>query len=103
MLGYSLWVTGPLMEGEQICMKTGQKVLTLLPIVLSILAVGLEGISGDLEFLRRVVVVLTLGSILWSIYNLLKEPAKPKTIILTTITAVLSLVLLIGTVSQTGW
>lgn len=53
---------------------------------------------------RRVLVVLTLGTILWSIYNLLKEPVlSGKVMIIVMLVAITSLLFVIITVSKTGW
>lgn len=55
-------------------------------------------------FVRRGLVVLCLGTILWSIFKLLKEPVlNVKRIITVTLIGVISFLFVIVTLSNTGW
>jgi uncharacterized membrane protein len=74
-----------------------------LPLIFSVM---LSFYRGELwgVFVKRGLVVLTLGSVLWSFYNLLKEPVIVVKMIITGILiGVISLLLVILTLSKTGW
>lgn len=108
------------MKTGQTKMDIGQVVVMFLPIIIPFFASqhGLHGlilmIMGEsainTDFLiemdgyRKVVIILTLTSILWSIYNLLKEPSTPKKlIVMTIISSVISIVFVLATLLKTGW
>jgi hypothetical protein len=56
------------------------------------------------SFVRRGLVILTLGAILWSFYRVLKEPKLVvKKIMTAIIIGVLSFLLIILTLINTGW
>lgn len=77
--------------------------ILFLPLTLSVI-VFLHEEAGLGAIVRRCLVVLTLGTILWIIYNLLKEQIFPiRMIIFATLVAVASFLLIIATLSKTGW
>jgi hypothetical protein len=80
----------------------GRKIL-FLPLLLSIIFSS-NWVIDIATYLRRGLVILTLGMILWFIYDHLKEPDLPGRIIIVLCVIVVSLVLLVlGTLLKTGW
>jgi hypothetical protein len=55
-------------------------------------------------YVRRGMVLLTLGTILWFIYDLLKEPVLPgQLVIVVFLVSLFSILLVLGTLLKIGW
>lgn len=73
-----------------------------LPFLLSVVTymVGQTGSGG----MRRSLIILTLGTILWTVYQVLKEPAvSVKKISIVAFVAAVSLSLIAAVLKETGW
>lgn len=77
------------------------QIVVCLGVLVSLLAMD---IMQEINSIRRTLIILILGTVLLSLYLLLKEPAKPTNIIAFTISAsVISIVIVIITLVYTGW
>jgi hypothetical protein len=100
--------------------KTGRKVSAFLPIVMTFLATqhwfhglifmmigGYASTMMSMEYMlifRRMMIVLTLTTVLWSVYQLYKDRFQNKKMfIMTSISSVVSVVFVIITFVKTGW
>jgi hypothetical protein len=101
-------------------MTTGQKVSTVLPIVMTFLASqhwfhglifmmigGYASTMMSMEHMllfRRMMIVLTLVTVVWSVYQLCKNGFQDKKMFLmTSFSSVVSVVFVIITLVKTGW
>lgn len=104
-------------------MKTGQKVSTFLPIIITFLAsqhwlhglilfILLGGSASEMMSMsmdgmvgfQRVMIVLTLVTVLWSMYNLFKDGFKHKgMIVMTSISSLVGIGYVIVTLVKSGW
>jgi cation transport ATPase len=104
-------------------MKTGTKVSAFLPMIMTFLATQhwLHGLilfillggsasqmmsesMGHMIGLQRIMIVLTLITVLWSVYKLFKDGFKNKgMIVMTSISTVISVGYVIVTLVKTGW
>jgi len=103
-------------------MKTGKKVSAFLPMILTVLAtqhwlhgllfIMLGGTAGELMSMsmddmlpfQRVMIVLTLVTVLWSVYQLFKDGFKNKgMIVMTSISSLVGVGYVIMTLVKTGW
>ncbi|MFY0543366.1 hypothetical protein [Brevibacillus sp. H7] len=102
--------------------KTGKKVSTFLPIIITFLAtqhwlhgllfIMLGGTASELMSMstdamlpfQRVMIVLTLVTVLWSVYQLFKDGFKHKgMIVMTSISSLVGIGYVIVTFVKTGW
>jgi hypothetical protein len=103
-------------------MKTGKKVSAFLPMILTVLAtqhwlhgllfIMLGGTASELMSMsmddmlpfQRVMIVLTLVTVLWSVYQLFKDGFKNKgMIVMTSISSLVGVGYVIMTLVKTGW
>lgn len=101
--------------------KTGQKVWAFLPIIITFLAtqhwlhgllfIALGGTASELMSMRtdkmlpfqRVMIVLTLAAVIWSVYQLVKDGFKHKgMIVMTSISSLIGIGYAIMAVVHTG-
>jgi hypothetical protein len=77
--------------------------IIILPLILSI--IFSSNWANDIAtYMRRGLAILTLGMILWFIYEHLKEPdLAGRNIIVLSVIVVTSVLLVIGTLLNTGW
>ncbi|WP_047153085.1 hypothetical protein [Aneurinibacillus tyrosinisolvens] len=103
-------------------MKKGQKVSTFLPMILTFLAtqhwlhgllfIMLGGTASELMSMstddmlpfQRVMIVLTLVTVLWSVYQLFKDGFKNKgMMVMTSLSSLVGVGYVIVTLVNTGW
>ncbi|GAB7054761.1 MULTISPECIES: hypothetical protein [Paenibacillus] len=101
-------------------MKPGKKVSVFLPVVISFLAtqhwfhaliflvIGGSATTmlsmEDMILFRRAMIVLTLGTLLWSVYQIVRDGWKnKKMIVMTSISFVVSMTFVIVTLVKMGW
>jgi hypothetical protein len=88
-------------------MKTGEKLKVFLPVVMTLLAViflALGGSENTMIVPRRVMLVLTLGTVLWSLYQVGKDGwNNKKVMVMTSVTSMISVTVVIFMVVKTGW
>ncbi|MFC3885099.1 hypothetical protein ACFOU2_17145 [Bacillus songklensis] len=103
--------------------KTGQKVSAFLPMIITFLAtqhwlhrlllfIFLGGSAGGMMSMnmdsmigfQRMMIVLSLVTVLWSVYQLVKDGFKSKgMIVMTSISTIMSVGYVIMTLVKTGW
>jgi hypothetical protein len=77
------------------------QIVVFLGLIVFLLAMD---IMQEINSIRQTLIILILGTILWLLYQLLKEPPKPiKIIAFTTLASVVSIVNVIITLVKTGW
>ncbi|KQL43975.1 hypothetical protein AN963_21240 [Brevibacillus choshinensis] len=109
-------------EQEASKKASGKKISTFLPIMITFLAtqhwlhglvfIMLGGTASELMSMgpeamlpfQRVMIVLTLATVLWSVYQLIKDGFRQKvSIVMTSISSIIGIGYVIVTLVKSGW